>query len=179
MRASTRFSIIADGTTDCSGEEQFSLFIHFVHPDLLTTNKVFVGINNPEDSKGSTLAAAIKDILLQLNLTLSMLCGECFDGVRMSGKNKGIKKILHHEQPKSIHVHCSNHSLNLALQEVTKENDKICDVRCLISSNATLKSPKKRKIYESVVVHAIEDDLEKTWHNLIAMYPTTVQERVS
>lgn len=175
MKVSPRFSIIADGTTDCSGKEQFSLCIRFVHPDLFTINEVFVGLYNPEDSRGSTLAAAIKDMLLRLTLPLSMLCGECFDGARnMSGKNKGVKKILHDEQPKSIHVHCSNHSLDLALQEVAKENDKICDILCIVkdSSNAILESSKRRKVYENVVVHATEDELEEKLHNLIAMCPT-------
>lgn len=49
IKHSTFFSIIADGTTDVSSSEQFSLCIRCVDPDTLHVKEIFVGLYNPSD----------------------------------------------------------------------------------------------------------------------------------
>lgn len=179
IKLSPFFSVIADGTTDISGMEQFSLCIRFVHPKLFTIHEKFIGMYNPENSKGCTLAAAIEDVLLRLNLPLSDLCGHCFDGARcMSGHFKGVQKLLKDKRPKSIYVHCSNHSADLALQEVTKTRTGMCDLLCLVKdcSNIILESSKRRKIFENIILPPCKNDSENdnscSPKNLVSLCPT-------
>lgn len=155
VKNSPFFGVIADSTTDVHGMEQFSLCLRFVHPESLEINEVFAGLYNPVDSKGKTLASAIKDALLRLNLSLDNLRGHCFDGAaNMSGREKGVQKILIDEQTKSLYVHCANHAADLALQEVARKTGGMCDILCLVkdSSNIILDSSKRRNIYADVVL---------------------------
>lgn len=89
-------------------------------------------------------------------------------------KYKGVQKILRDEQPKSLHVHFLNNSLDQVLQEVVKENDGICDILTNVkdTSNTILESSKRRKVYENIVVPATEDESHEKLHNLIELCPT-------
>ncbi len=176
------FSVIADGTTDITGLEQFSISIRYVHRDSLEIHEVCLGMYNPEDTKGKTLAAAIKDVLLRFNLPLSKLRGACFDGASsMSGKNKGVQAELKRDQTKCLYVHCANHAADLALQEAGREIREICDVLCLVreSSNFILDSGKRQTIFGNIPIISpctenggeAEAKLKKT-KKLIPLCPT-------
>lgn len=141
------FSIIADSTTDISAIEQFSLCIRYVNSNF-EVNEIFTGLYNTPDSKSSTFFCAIKDILVRLTLSTQNLRGHCFDGAaNMSGKLNGVKKLIEDIQPKSCYVHCNNHSLDLAFQEVARKNNAMCDTFTIIKdvSNAILESAKRKK----------------------------------
>ncbi|XP_022168292.1 zinc finger MYM-type protein 1-like [Myzus persicae] len=141
------FSIIADSTTDISSTEQFSLCIRYVDSNF-EVHEVFTGLYNTPDSKALTFFDTIKDILIRFTLSTSNLRGHCFDGAaNMSGKLNGVKKLIENIQPKSCFVHCSNHSLDLALQEVARKNSAMCDTFTMIRdvSNAILESAKRKK----------------------------------
>ncbi|KAJ8888887.1 hypothetical protein PR048_008381 [Dryococelus australis] len=143
VKNSSYFGVIADSTTDAHGMEQFYLCLRFVHPWSLEDNEVFVCLYNPVDSRGKSLASAIQDALHRLNLSLDNLRGHCFDGAaNMSGREKGVQKILIDEQAKYIYVHYANHAADLALQEVARKMDGICDIICFVkdSSNVILDS---------------------------------------
>ena len=60
------FGIVADGSTDISGDEQYALCMQFSNNLRLTNLSMY----NSLDSTGETLARAIKDMLLRLNLSL-------------------------------------------------------------------------------------------------------------
>lgn len=182
------FSVIADGTTDCAGQEQFSVCVRFVHPQTLVVKEVFVGLYNPHDSKGATLAGAIQDVLLRMNLPISDLRGHCFDGAsNMSGREKGVQKILDSVQPKSLYVHCSNHALDLALQEVARQRSGMCDLLCTVKdvSNVILDSAKRRTIYADIVLPPCksgagdEDVVTAKPSQLLALCPTRWSVRVN
>ena len=94
IKKSFWFSIIADGTTDISEMEQFSLIARINDHQTLERNELFLGLYNAPDSKGRTLASVIKDILIRLNLSIDNLLEHCFDGApNMSGCNKGVQRI--------------------------------------------------------------------------------------
>jgi len=58
----------------------------------------------------------IIDVITRLALPLDKLRGHCFDGAaNMNGCIKGV------QQPLSVYVQCSNHSLDLAPQETALE----------------------------------------------------------
>jgi len=155
IRACPFFSVIADGTTDVGGLEQFSLCARYVSLEDLEPKEAFLGMYNPEDSKGKTLASATKDVLLRLNLSLQNLRGACFDGAsNMSGREKGVQRLLKDDQPKTLYVHCCNHAADLALQEVTKEVTGMCELLMLVkdASNIILESAKRKKMFENIVL---------------------------
>ncbi|KAK3923608.1 Zinc finger MYM-type protein 1 [Frankliniella fusca] len=125
------YSLIADGTTDITGEEQFSVCVR-------------VSLNE-----------AIKAVLLRCTIWLDNLRGCCFDGAsNMSGGQKGVQRLLCDEQPKSIYVHCSNHSLDLVLQDVAKKVPDMCDILGMVRgvSKIILQSAKRMHIFRDVVL---------------------------
>ena len=111
------FGLVADGTTDISGTEQFSCCLQFVDSKLKTQN-MFLGLYNAPDTTAETLFLYVKDIFSRLNLPLERLRGYCFDGAaNMSGRIHGVQAKLKAANPGSLYIHCSNHALDLVLQE--------------------------------------------------------------
>ncbi|KAH7960801.1 hypothetical protein HPB49_023510 [Dermacentor silvarum] len=72
----------------------------------------------------------------------------------MSGRLHGVQKILFDEQPKSYCIHCCNHALELALQEVSRKCDEMCEVQTIVKyvSNAILESAKRKCMYIDIVL---------------------------
>lgn len=64
-----------------------------------------------------------------------------------------MNKLIEDIQPKSCFVHCNNHSLDLALQEVARKNNAMCDTSTIVRdiSNDILESAKRKSIYENKV----------------------------
>uniref|UniRef100_A0AAV2M1N1 DUF4371 domain-containing protein n=1 Tax=Knipowitschia caucasica TaxID=637954 RepID=A0AAV2M1N1_KNICA len=80
------FGLTADGTTDLSGKEQFSINVQF-SDDNLDVQNFFLGFYNAPDTTAEMLFLCIKDVLVRLNLPLEKLKGYCFDGAsNMSGR---------------------------------------------------------------------------------------------
>jgi len=182
IKKSEYFSIIADSTTDISSTEQFSLCIRYVDSNF-EVHEVFTGLYNTPDSKALTFFDTIKDILIRFTLSTSNLRGHCFDGAaNMSGKLNGVKKLIENVQPKSCFVHCSNHSLDLALQEVARKNSAMCDTFTMVRdvSNAILESAKRKSIYENIVLEPCynSSELGSVKQNLLPFCPTRWSVRV-
>ncbi|CAN7948377.1 unnamed protein product [Ixodes pacificus] len=77
--------------------------------------------------------------------------GHRFDSAaNMSGRLHGVRKIMSDEQPKSPYIHCSNHSLDLALQEISRKSDAMCEVMTFVKdvSNVILESGWKERVHE-------------------------------
>lgn len=155
IQAAPWFSVIVDGTTDVGSLEQLSICARHANNSTLGSEEKFLGLYNADDSRAETITAVTKDVLVRLNLPLEKLRGHCFDGAaNMSGCRTGVRVRLQQEQPKSLYVHCANHSLDLVLQEVAKQNNGVCDVLCMIrqSSNCILDSASRQKMFEKVVL---------------------------
>lgn len=133
IKRSLFYAIIADSTTDMAGTEQLAVCVCIVKPESLSVEEFFIGAYSPQDSTAATLATCIKDVLHRLTLTLQDLCGHCFDSAtNTSGRMHGAQKILRNEQPKSSYIHCNNHALDLALQEVCQKPDAMCEVLTIV-----------------------------------------------
>lgn len=64
----------------------------------------------------------IKDILLRLNLSLTRIRGQCYDGATsMTGIRLGVAKQLLDEEPRAVYTHCYGHALNLACGDAIKQ----------------------------------------------------------
>ena len=83
-----QFSVIVDGTQDASRKEQLSLCLRYGNAGYVPSED-FIGLYEPPDNTGATIAQCIEDALLRLNLPLSMLRVQTYDGAsNMSGQCK-------------------------------------------------------------------------------------------
>jgi hypothetical protein len=144
--------VVADGTTDCAGNEQFSVCVQYVKKVTLQVENAFMGLYNAPDSTGATLGKIVKDVLLRNGIDLkSKLNGFAFDGAsNMSGQYNGAKANIKNDVPNALHVHCANHALDLGLQEVARQNTGIANALQYVkdSSNIIRESSKRRQIYK-------------------------------
>ncbi|XP_060882105.1 zinc finger MYM-type protein 1-like [Metopolophium dirhodum] len=152
-------AIMADGTTD--GQEQFSICFRFLNTISLNINEIFVGMYNPSSGNAETLFSCITDLLTRMCLSFENVRGLCFDGAAtMSGHRSGVQKRISDVQPKSIFIHCSNHSLDLALSDTIKTVDFANDALNLIRfvSNTILDSSKRKNIFSGIVLSTNLDE---------------------
>ena len=162
------FGLVADGSTDISGTEQFSCCLQFVHSKLKTQN-MFLGLYNAPDTTAETLFLCVKDIFIRLNLPLERLRGYCFDGAaNMSGRIHGVQAKLKAANPGSLYIHCSNHALDLVLQEAAKEVRIIADALNFVRNVSVIitQSPKRKCLFQSLF------GTDRVVTNLLVLCPT-------
>lgn len=146
------YGLTADGTTDASNTEQFSLMLQYVD-DNMETHSDFLGFYSAPDSSGETLFMCVRDVFLRLNVPIERLQGYCFDGAsNMSGRFSGVQARLKKLCPESLFVHCANHSLDLALQEAAREVSLIAESMNFVQGTAVVirESAKRKNLYESM-----------------------------
>lgn len=146
------YGLTADGTTDASNTEQFSLTLQYVD-DNMETHSDFLGFYSAPDSSGETLFMCVRDVFLRLNVPIERLQGYCFDGAsNMSGRFSGVQARLKKLCPESLFVHCANHSLDLALQEAAREVSLIAESMNFVQGTAVVirESAKRKNLYESM-----------------------------
>ena len=89
-----QFSVIVDGIRDISGTEQESICFRFVDKHL-TPREIFVGLYAANETTGEALSNMITDVLLRLNLLLSALRGQTYDGASsMAGQYSGCQALI-------------------------------------------------------------------------------------
>nr|XP_005755119.1 PREDICTED: zinc finger MYM-type protein 1-like [Pundamilia nyererei] len=121
------FSIIIDGTQDITGREQESICFRYVDEDLVP-HEVFVGLYEVSGTTGVEIARTAVDVLLRLNLPMSCLRGQTYDGaVNMSGAYSGAQAEVKKQQPLALYVHCGPHCLNLITQAACQASSVIRD----------------------------------------------------
>lgn len=160
VNASLYFALIADTTTDAAGNEQLSICLRYICKNFEIFEE-FVGLYNVMDTKAETLFKAIMDVCIRLILDMKKLRGHGFDGSNnMSGHKTGVKQRIIDEFPKSIFIHCSNHSLDLVLQEVARKCDMINEALSTVKdvSNLILESCKRKVAYENIVLPTNDDN---------------------
>ncbi len=111
-----QYSVIIDGTQDVSGTEQESICLRYVDSDL-EPREEFIGLYETSSTTGEQIYKIVSDVLLRLNLPLSGLRGQTYDGAaNMSGHLSGVQAHIRKEQPLAIYVHCGPHCVNLVTQ---------------------------------------------------------------
>ena len=114
------FTIMIDETTDVANKEQVVLVLRWVDQDLIVHEK-FVGLYVVPSISADTLVSVIKDSLSRLNLSLSKVRGQCYDGAsNMRGAKKGVAKQIYDEESRAVYTHCYGHALNLACGDSIK-----------------------------------------------------------
>lgn len=152
IQNSSFFSTLADGSQDINGDEQLSIVYRKVGDNFEITD-YFVGFYHLPNSTGSTIASALLDSATRLQLDMNKNRALGFDGAsNMAGSVKGARSKIQEQFPKSVYFHCSNHCLDLCLQEVAREEKIIYDalehVRTV--ANYVRESGKRLSMYEEV-----------------------------
>lgn len=133
-----QYSIIVDGTQDVSGVEQEAICIRYVDHDLVP-HEDFIGLYEVSSTTGKELAQMVVDVLLRLNLPLSCLRGQTYDGAaNMSGHTKGVQALLKEKQPLALYVHCGPHCSNLVTQTACGSSPVVSDALNSVHKLGTL-----------------------------------------
>lgn len=175
IEKSPYIGLIADGTTDVNGMEQFSISVQYLDVQSFAVHNAFVGMYNPSSSTADALTAAIVDVLLRLNISLDKLRGHSFDGAsNMSGRLNGVQAQLKTMQPKSVFVHCVNHSLDLALQEIASDVPLIRNSLTLVKdcANVFRESAKRKQKLQKLADDIAVADGHNERVTLLALCPT-------
>lgn len=119
VRDAGAFAVIVDGTQDVSGKEQESICIRYVD-ESLNIVEAFIGMYDSSTSTtGQAIANCVFDVLTRLQLPLSQLRGQTFDGAsNMSGIYNGCQAIISLRQPLALYTHCGSHCTNLVAEKV-------------------------------------------------------------
>ena len=114
------YSILADEATDVSNIQQLVICIRWVTKDLVVEED-FIGLMPLDKANATNIAAAIKDVILRMGLSMEDAKAQCYDGCStMTGVRNGAATIIKREIPKCLLTHCYCHALNLAVGDCQK-----------------------------------------------------------
>lgn len=85
--ALVQFSVVDDGTQDISGVEQESVCLRYVNHDLVP-HEEFNELYSLSETTGQGIAKMVTDVLLRLNLPMSALRGQSYDGTANMAGNR-------------------------------------------------------------------------------------------
>ena len=154
------FALIANEYTDISNKEQLILCLRWVD-DNLTVHEDFFGFYNIPDISSNTIAAAIKDILTRMNLSLENCRGQCYDSTsNMLGRKSGVATQILKIQPKAFVMHCFAHSLSLSVKDVTESCKSLSNAMSTASEIVILikYSPKRENLLAEIKINLEEKD---------------------
>ena len=146
------YALIVDETTDACGKQQMSFTLRWVD-DMLHCHEDFVGMYEVNDASAKGLFELIKDVLLRFELDVSNMRGQGYDRCSvMAGRESGIAARVKQLEPRAVFVHCSAHSMNLAVQEAAGAVLMIRDCLSLIHDLAICfkNSPTRSRILQNV-----------------------------
>lgn len=84
----------------------------------LNPHEEFIGMYSVTETTGQHLAKVALDVLCRLNLPVSALRGQSYDGAsNMSGTYSGTQALIREKQPLALYVHCGAHCVNLVTQK--------------------------------------------------------------
>ena len=122
LQKSPFITLMMDETTDVSNKEQLTIVLRWVTEDF----EVNEGMYHVPTIDAETLTKAAKDTLCRMNLPLSKLRGQCYDGASaMSGSKSGVAKRIQTEEPRAVYTHCYGHSVSLATCDAVKQSKPI------------------------------------------------------
>jgi len=120
VREAGEFAVMADESKDCRKTEQLSIVLRYLLHG--TVYESFVGFVPTADLSAEGVSTQIVSHLEKLKLDYkNMLVGQGYDGASvMSGKHKGVAKIIKDKATLALYVHCHAHRLNLVLVDAVK-----------------------------------------------------------
>jgi len=120
LQESPFIALMLDETTDIGNDEQTTIVLRRV-TDSFDVHEEFVGLYKVPSIDAATLTSVAKDALCRLNVPLSKLRGQCYDGASsMRGARSGVAKRIMEDEPRAVYIHCYGHSINLAVNDAIK-----------------------------------------------------------
>ncbi|XP_071522625.1 LOW QUALITY PROTEIN: uncharacterized protein Atac2 [Panulirus ornatus] len=113
------FSIVVDETDDLSSKLQLIVCIRWVDDDL-NAHEEFIGLNKLEMIDAPSVTSMIKDVLLQMNLSMQNARGQCYDGCSSLGEKKNVATQIKQCEPRCLYCDCCGHSLSLTCVDLIK-----------------------------------------------------------
>ena len=116
------YSIILDCTPDISHVEQMTVIVRFVDTsDKCKVREHFLGFLPLTKTTGASMTEEVLSKLKDLGHPVENLCGQGYDnGSNMKGKNNGVQRKILDINPRAFFVPCTNHSLNLVVNDEAK-----------------------------------------------------------
>ncbi|CAG7667378.1 unnamed protein product, partial [Allacma fusca] len=144
-----------------AGKDQVSFCVRTVNDDLEIKEEV-LGLYNTSCTNADSLVALILDVLKRSDLELSSVRGQCYDGAsNMSGKLTGVSTQIQEMEKRAIYVHCYAHSLNLAVQDVIRNEELLRDCLSYVNDiGVLLKGSAKRLNTYKEILNSFEDNEE-------------------
>ncbi|XP_068212688.1 zinc finger MYM-type protein 1-like [Palaemon carinicauda] len=120
--AAKYFSIILDSTPDVSHVEQMTVIIRFVQVDednaVMAVREHFLGYVPLQETTGAFMAETILEEFKKMDLCIDNLRGQGYDnGSNMRGKHNSVQKKILQRNPRALFVPCSEHTLNLVVND--------------------------------------------------------------
>ena len=149
LQQSPFITLMMDETTDISNKEQSVMVLRWVSEDL-EVNEEFLGLYHVPSIDAATLTIAAKDTLCRMNLPLSKLRGQSYDGASaMSGAKSGVAKRIQEEEPRTVYTHCYGDSVNLATCDAIKESKPLKSALATHEITKLIKfSPRREGIFK-------------------------------
>ena len=120
VRSAQFLTIMVDETTEVSNNEQVVICLRWVDNEL-AAHEEFVGLYETNSTHAQVLHYVIHDVLLRMNLCLTRLRRQCYDGATsMSGTHGGVAKLILDEEPRALYTHHYGRALNLACSDAVK-----------------------------------------------------------
>ncbi len=113
-------ALMLDETTDIGNDEQTTIVLRRV-TDSFDVHEEFVGLYKVPSIDAATLTSVAKDALCRLNIPISKLRGQCYDGASsMRGARSGVATRIMEDEPRAVYIHCYGHSISLAVNDAIK-----------------------------------------------------------
>lgn len=137
MKKVGKYSIIADGTQDCSKLETVVLLVRYIESvegvgSSITSDKPVertVGAFTLGGTSGKEMADKCKDILNECHLDLKNVVGQSYDGAaNMRGSAKGMKTLIQEAQIEdeghstAIYIWCYAHRFSLVIERALENS---------------------------------------------------------
>ena len=105
---------------DCTNKKQVAVVLQWID-DALTVHEDFTGMYEVDSIEAKVLVTILQDILLQANLSMHKIRGQCYDGAStMPGVRNGVAKQIMDKEAKALYTHCYGHTLSLASMDAIK-----------------------------------------------------------
>lgn len=125
LQDSPFLTLMMDETTDVSNKEQVVIVMRRVS-ESFEVHEEFLGLCEVSSIDASTLTTVAKDVFARMNLPISKLRGQCYDGAStMKGVRSGAASQILAEEPTAVYTHCYGHSLNDVFKKIKVIKDAL------------------------------------------------------
>ena len=164
LQKSLFFTVMVDETTYVSNVEQVVICLRWVDENFEAQEEfVFFEVAS---TGAEIIYAAITDVFLRLNIAISKVCGQCYDGAAtMSGSKSGVVTRMCAAEPCAVFTHCYGHFVNLACGDAIKHCKLMRDA--LDTSYEIIKLIKKslaREVIFKRLKAEMDTDSPKCWN---------------